>query len=55
MKKKDVVNLPVSTAALLNLATERKEEFSSVLSRYGLERFQPMQSQTCGVFSPTHR
>jgi Nucleotidyl transferase AbiEii toxin, Type IV TA system len=38
--KKAVVNLPASVRQrLLNLATERKEEFGLVLSRYGLERF----------------
>ena len=38
--KKAVVNLPVSVRQrLLNLATERKEDFGLVLSRYGLERF----------------
>ena len=38
--KKAVVNLPASVRQrLLNLATERKEDFGLVLSRYGLERF----------------
>ena len=38
--KKGVVNLPASVRQrLLNLATERKEDFGLVLSRYGLERF----------------
>jgi len=37
--KKAVVNLPASVRQrLLNLATERKEDFGLVLSRYGLER-----------------
>ena len=36
MKKKDVVNLPESVRQrLLNLATERKQEFGLVLGRYG--------------------
>ena len=38
--KKPVVNLPASVRQrLLNLATERKEDFGLILSRYGLERF----------------
>jgi predicted nucleotidyltransferase component of viral defense system len=38
--KKAVVNLPASVRQrLLNLASERKEDFGLVLSRYGLERF----------------
>lgn len=38
--KRAVVNLPASVRQrLLNLATERKEDFGLVLSRYGLERF----------------
>lgn len=38
--KKAVVNLSASVRQrLLNLATERKEDFGLVLSRYGLERF----------------
>ena len=38
--KKAVVNLPASVLQrLLNLATERKEDFGLVLGRYGLERF----------------
>jgi hypothetical protein len=38
--KKAVVNLPASVRQqLLNLATERKQDFGLVLSRYGLERF----------------
>jgi len=38
--KKAVANLPASVRQrLLNLATERKEDFGLVLSRYGLERF----------------
>ena len=38
--KKTVVNLPASVRQrLLNLATECKEDFGLVLSRYGLERF----------------
>jgi len=38
--KKVVVNLPASVRQrLLNLATERKEDFGLVLGRYGLERF----------------
>jgi len=36
VKKKDVVNLPESVRQrLLNLATERKQEFGLVLGRYG--------------------
>lgn len=35
-----VINLPASVRQrLLNLATERKEDFGNMLSRYGLERF----------------
>ena len=38
--KKTVANLPASVRQrLLNLATERKEDFGLVLGRYGLERF----------------
>ena len=38
--KKAVTNLPASVRQRpLNLATERKEDFGLVLSRYGLERF----------------
>jgi Nucleotidyl transferase AbiEii toxin, Type IV TA system len=38
--KAAVVNLPASVRQrLLNLATERKEDFGLILSRYGLERF----------------
>jgi hypothetical protein len=38
--KKPAVNLPASVRQrLLNLASERKEDFGLVLSRYGLERF----------------
>ena len=38
--KKAVANLPASVRQrLLNLASERKEDFGLVLSRYGLERF----------------
>ena len=38
--KKPVVNMPASVRQrLLNLATERKEDFGLILSRYGLERF----------------
>ena len=38
--KKTAVNLPASVRQrLLNLATERKEDFGLVLTRYGLERF----------------
>ena len=38
--KKAVVNLPASVRQrLLNLATERKEDFGLVLGRNGLERF----------------
>lgn len=38
--KKAVVNLAASVRQrLLNLATERKEDFGLILSRYGLERF----------------
>jgi len=38
--KKAVINLPASVRQrLLNLASERKEDFGLVLSRYGLERF----------------
>ena len=38
--KRPVVNLPASVRQrLLNLASERKEDFGLVLTRYGLERF----------------
>ena len=38
--KKAVVNLSASVRQrLLNLASERKEDFGLVLTRYGLERF----------------
>ena len=38
--KKAVINLSASVRQrLLNLATDRKEDFGLVLSRYGLERF----------------
>jgi hypothetical protein len=38
--KKPVANLSASVRQrLLNLATERKEDFGLVLTRYGLERF----------------
>ena len=38
--KKAVVNLATSVRQrLLNVATERTEDFGLVLSRYGLERF----------------
>jgi nucleotidyltransferase AbiEii toxin of type IV toxin-antitoxin system len=38
--KKEVVNLQASVRQrLLNLATERKEDFGLVLGRFGLERF----------------
>jgi len=38
--KKSAANLPASVRQrLLNLATERKEDFGLVLTRYGLERF----------------
>ena len=38
--KKPTTNLPASVRQrLLNLATERKEDFGLVLNRYGLERF----------------
>jgi hypothetical protein len=38
--KKPATNLPASVRQrLLNLATERKEDFGLVLTRYGLERF----------------
>ena len=38
--KKPAANLPASVRQrLLNLATERKEDFGLVLTRYGLERF----------------
>jgi hypothetical protein len=38
--KKAVVNLAASVRQrLLNVATERKEDFGLILSRYGLERF----------------
>ena len=38
--KKPVENLSASVRQrLLNLATERKEDFGLVLTRYGLERF----------------
>lgn len=38
--KKVVSNLPASVRQrLLNLASERKEDFGLVLTRYGLERF----------------